>query len=137
MYDKDHTELLENNNGDSTHEPTNEEKKPKPKPSPKKPQVSTEKPDKAYEINYVIMNKNGVDTSVADQFFVKPGTLLVKDGKTYLQVTINNSEMVEKLSSQYGDAVIVKRNKDGSIVVHIRVNDNLSDTLIAMKINVP
>src|SRR5690625_5399661 len=45
--------------------------------------------------------------------------------------------MVEKLSSQYGDAVIVKRNKDGSIVVQLRVNDDLSDTLLAMKINVP
>src|SRR5690625_1280125 len=137
VYDKEHNALFVINNGDSTDEPTNEEKKPKPKPSPKKPQVSTEKPDKAYEINYVIMNKNGVDTSVADQFFVKPGTLLVKDGKTYLQVTINNGEMVEKLSSQYGDAVIVKRNKDGSIVVQLRVNDDLSDTLLAMKINVP
>src|SRR5690625_7807822 len=99
VYDKEHNALFVINNGDSTDEPTNEEKKPKPKPSPKKPQVSAEKTDKAYEINYVIMNKYGVDTSVADQFFVKTGSLLVKDGKTYIQVTINNGEMIEKLNT--------------------------------------
>src|SRR5699024_2927569 len=93
--------------------------------------------DKAYKIDYTINHKNGEKKSVADEFFLKPGFLLEKGGKTYAQLTINNADMIEQLSSEYGDAVIIEQNNNGSITVQFRVHNDLSDTLLKMQINVP
>lgn len=135
MYDTEHSALFSFNDEGTPGEPGKPKEDPKKetKPTP----VTTEKPDNAYEINYEIVNENKTDTSAADQFFEKPALLLVKDGKTYMQVTINNGDMVEGLSTEYGEAVIIKTNSDGSIVVQFLVNNDLSDTLLNMTINVP
>src|SRR5699024_7928674 len=94
-------------------------------------------PDELEEIDYVIMHENGKEESTANDFFVKPGHLFEKDGETYVQLTITNGDMVKGLSSEHGDVVIVKENNDGSIVVQLKVNDDLSDTLLEMRIVVP
>jgi len=94
-------------------------------------------PDKAYEINYTIMHEDGNKPSISDEFFKKPAKLFEKDGKTYLQMTIMNGDMISELSNKYGNAVIVEKNDDGSIVVQLRVNDNLSDMLLDMHVKVP
>lgn len=120
-----------------------EEPKENPKENPKKP-IQKPKvpiidnklvPDKVYEINYMIKHENGVNTSVADEFFEKPGYLLEKDGKTYLQVTINNGDMIKELSNKYGDALLLKKQDNGSIVVQLRVDNDLSDMLLNMRID--
>lgn len=94
-------------------------------------------PDKAYEINYNIMHEDGKKPSVSNDFFVKPAKLFEKDGKTYLQMTINNGDMITKLSNKYGDAVLVEENDDGSIVVQLRVDNDLSDMELDMHVKVP
>src|SRR5699024_9640266 len=96
-----------------------------------------EAPDNAEEIDYVVLHENGKDISTADQFFIKPGLLFEKDGKQFVEVTINSSNMIKDLSSFDTDAIIVKENDDGSIVVQFQVNDDLSDTLLKMRIVVP
>src|SRR5690625_2500913 len=57
-------------------------------------------PDKAYEIMYTILHEDGKSVSVADGFFQKPGILLEYKGKTYLQMTVESSEMVKSLSNK-------------------------------------
>src|SRR5699024_11107555 len=89
-------------------------------------------PDKAYEINYTIMHEDGNKPSISDEFFKKPAKLFEKDGKTYLQMTIMNGDMISELSNKYGNAVDVEKNDDGSIVVQFRVNSDLSDMLLDM-----
>src|SRR5699024_7031306 len=109
---------------------------PTPEPEPGKDKVNLT-PDKAYEINYTILQENGKDVSVADDFFVKPGKLLVKDGKTYFQMTVGSADMVKSLSNKYGDYIIVSNNKDGSMTMQIRVPNDLSDIALDMHIVVP
>jgi|SRR5690625_128259 len=94
-------------------------------------------PDKAYEINYTIMHEDGNKPSISDEFFKKPAKLFEKDGKTYLQMTIMNGDMISELSNKYGNAVDVEKNDDGSIVVQFRVNSDLSDMLLDMHVKVP
>src|SRR5699024_9711511 len=64
-----------------------DEEDPKDKEDPKEDpkeevedpnEEATLTPDKVYEINYTILNENGKTASVADGFFIKPGTLLEK-----------------------------------------------------------
>lgn len=102
-----------------------------------KPTQPIKVPSDAEEVDYVILHENGKEESTADQFFVKPGTLFEKDGQKYVQVTVTNSDMIKELSSEHGDAVIVNKNDDGSMVVQLKVNNDLSDTVLSMRIIVP
>lgn len=134
-------------------DPTEEPKNPEPKPTPEEPTkdpkpeqkpTPTEskeedllKPDKVIEIDYVIKHEDGEKESVANDFFKKPALLLEKDGKKYIQLTITNGDMIKELRNKYGDALFVRENDDGSIVLQLRVNDDLSDMLLEMHIIVP
>src|SRR5690625_5537438 len=60
-------------------------------------------PDKAYEIDYTIKHENGVQDSVANDFFTNKGILLEKDDKTYVQMTITEGDMVKDLKNKYGE----------------------------------
>lgn len=111
---------------------------PEPKPEPK-PVIDNDKltPERISKINYTIKQEDGIKDSVANDFFTNKGILLKKDGKTYVQMTITNGDMVKSLKNKYGKAIIVKQNKDGSIVVQLRVENNLSNMLLDMHIVVP
>src|SRR5699024_772971 len=60
-----------------------------------------------------------------------------KDDKTYVQMTITSGDMIKDLQNKYGKANILKSNKDGSIVVELRVDENLADMPLDMHVNVP
>ena len=129
------------NNVEKPELETNPEVKPvteqKPKTQEPKKEEATLTPDKAFEIDYQIKHENGRDLSAANNFFVKPGNLLIKDDISYVQFTINNGDMVKDLSTKYGEVLIVKENKDGSVVVQFKVNDNLSNIDLKMNVVVP
>lgn len=123
---------------DSEEEQVNPDKEdPKTEPQDPVKEEDLLKPDKAHEINYVIKHENGIQDSVANQFFTGKAKLFEKNGNKYVQLTISNGEMVKELSNKYGDALLVEKNKDGSIVVQLRVDNNLSDMLLSMRIVVP
>lgn len=94
-------------------------------------------PDKAYQIDYTIMHEDGNKPSVSDEFFEKPALLLEKDGKKYLQMKISNGDMIKKLSNKYGNVVLVEENEDGSIVVQLQVNNDLSNMDLDLHVVVP
>lgn len=94
-------------------------------------------PDKVYTIDYDIYDDKKENLSVANQFFTGKAKLLEKDGKTYAQLTITNGDMIKALSNEYGDAILVKENDDGSVVMQVRVDNELSDMLLDMHIVVP
>src|SRR5699024_4301035 len=137
-------------NTDKDNEPEEDPKEdPKKDPKPEKPTVDKNQdeeegqkkdlltPDKVYEIDYVIKQEDGSKVSISNDFFKKPAFLLEKDGKTYLQLTIENGDMIKNLSNKYGEALVVKKNKDGSVVVQLRVDNNLANMLLDMHIIVP
>ena len=90
-------------------------------------------PEKAFTINYDILKEDGTE-SISNDLFEKPGLLLEKDNSKYVQITINNGHMVKDLSNKYGDALLVKENTDGLITVQFKVDNDLSDMLLSMRI---
>src|SRR5690625_2005117 len=92
-------------------------------------------PDKAYEIEYVIKEDGKDKNSVANQYFVKPGILLVKDNDKYAQLTISNGDMVRELSTKNGDVIIVQENEDNSVIVQFKVESSEMD--LKMRVIVP
>ncbi len=94
-------------------------------------------PDKVSKIDYTIKQEDGITDSVSNNFFTNKGFILEKDGKKYVQLTITDGKMVKSLKNKYDDAILVKENKDGSIVLQLRVDNDLSNMLLDMHIVVP
>src|SRR5699024_1000771 len=107
------------------------------KKSKDKPKTTKITPDKEYYIDYTIKHENGVQDSVANEFFTNKGILLVKDNKTYVHMTITEGDMVKDLKNKYGEALLVNKKKDGSIVVQLRVDNDLANMPLDMHIIVP
>jgi heme-binding NEAT domain protein len=96
------------------------------------------KPDKAFEIDFIIKHETENKPSAGDSFFKKPGVLLYKDGEKYLQLTVTGSQFIDSLKTTHGDMVIVKENGDGSIVVQLKVDGKISEMIeLDMVITVP
>lgn len=119
------------------NEKPNEKPSEKPSDKPAKDEQDFLKPDVVYTVQYDILHSDGKNPSVADQFFVKPGILLEKAGEKYLQVAVQNGEMIKGLRNEFGDAILVQKNDDGSIVYQFKVYNDLSDMILTMDIHVP
>src|SRR5699024_3329972 len=94
-------------------------------------------PDKAFEIDYNIKQIDSDQDSVANNFFTGKAILLEKDGESFVQLTIKNGDMIKDLKNKYGEALLIKENNDGSIVVQLKVDNDLSDLKLEMHIVVP
>src|SRR5699024_10196296 len=81
---------------DSKKEKSQDDSKVKPKEDPKTTKIT---PDKEYYINYTIKHEDGIQDSVANDFFTNKGILLEKDNKTYVQMTITEGDMVSDLKN--------------------------------------
>lgn len=92
-------------------------------------------PDKAYEIEYMILKENGKGQSIADEYFKKPGILIEKDGKLYLQMTATSASMIKSFGNKYGEALVVQEDKKkDEKVLQLQVNKDLSDMELNMHI---
>lgn len=119
-----------------------EDTKPKPKPeTPKEEDPKQEESDslKGYSIDYVIKHATEDDASAADNFFEKPGTLLEKDGKKYLQITINSWSMIDWIKVNNKQVSIIKEDKsEDTALIQFEVPADLSEILqLSMKVTVP
>src|SRR5699024_4109438 len=72
-----------------------EEDKPKPEEKPSKPEEKPEAEDKVQTIDYVIKHETEDKASAADEFFKKPGKIVEKNGKYFLEVTVKNWRRIE------------------------------------------
>lgn len=117
-----------------------EKEEVKPKPKPETPKTEDKEPVvKGYKIDYVIKHATADETSAADKFFVKPGILLKKDGKNYLQLTINNWSMIDSLKVNGQSVTVIKVDqKADTAIVQFQVPTDLSKVLqLSMKVTVP
>ncbi|GGA74403.1 NEAT domain-containing protein [Ornithinibacillus halotolerans] len=112
-----------------------EEPVEEPKEEPKEEETAQ---DKVYEIGFDVLKEVGNENSVADQYFVKPAVLFTKDGVQYLQLKVNNWNLIDSLKTSDGEVEVVKENSDGSVVVEFKLNGELTDEImLEMHITVP
>lgn len=100
---------------------------------------TTIKPDKVKKFNYVIYKADANEPSAADQFFVKPGYLLEKNGKQYIQLYINGWNFMNwlklKETNKHVDVVKVEGNR---ALIQFEYNGDLSEEIwLVMNLTVP
>lgn len=110
------------------------------KPSKVDPNASkTDQADKVFNIDYVIKHATADERSAADNFFVKPGVLLEKNGKHYLQVQVTNWSMIDWLTVNGKSVTVIQEDKKAdTATIQFEVPKNLSDIMkLSMKVTVP
>ncbi|NLI68313.1 MAG: sortase B protein-sorting domain-containing protein, partial [Bacilli bacterium] len=95
--------------------------------------------DRVFKFNYVIYKADANEPSAADQFFVKPGYLLEKNGKQYIQLYINGWNFMNwlklKETNKHVDVVKVEGNR---ALIQFEYNGDLSKEIwLVMNLTVP
>lgn len=72
---------------------------------------ATEMKDGTYSINYTVLKAGEKNVSIANDYFDKPATLIVQDGKMSVQVPMNHSKWITSLAVEGHAEKIIKENK--------------------------
>lgn len=62
--------------------------------------------DGLYSIEYEVLQADSDSVSIANDYFLKPASLIVLDGKQYIEMTVNQSEWVKLLQVSAGDTFL-------------------------------
>src|SRR5699024_127220 len=113
----------------------------KPEEKPSKPEEKPETEDKVQTIDYVIKHETEDKASAADEFFEKPGKIIEKNGKYFLEVTVTNWSMIDDLKANGKKINVVKENEKDEVdeaVVQIPIAKDFSKIVpLSMKVTVP
>ncbi|MGN7477121.1 NEAT domain-containing protein [Solibacillus silvestris] len=91
--------------------------------------------DGTYEVNYQVNKPGSNSASMANDYFLKPAKIIVKNGKTTMQLTIKKSAWVTEFNPPGGAKVISSNESaDQRTVQFSAANANL--VTIAMKIDI-
>jgi len=75
--------------------------------------------DGYYEIDYEVLNADSDVVSVADEYFEKPASLIIEDGKRTIQASINHSQWVVGLQApdgdDYNDVEVLNEDKENDL----------------------
>src|SRR5690625_3324511 len=89
-------------------------------------------------MEYVIKHETEDKASAADEFFKKPGKIVEKNGKYFLEVTVKNWSMIGDLKANGKKINVVKENKKDEAVVQIPIAEDFSKIVpLSMKVTVP
>ncbi|MFD1988858.1 NEAT domain-containing protein [Paenibacillus nicotianae] len=86
-------------------------------------------PDSSTNINYQVFKDNSSEISVMDKYVVKPATLITKDEKKYIQLTLKNSAWIKSLQvdgnggKNYTDVTVISTDSVANTrVIQFEVN---------------
>ena len=91
--------------------------------------------DGTYSIQYQVNKPGSSSASMANDYFLKPATLIVKNGKMIMQITINKSGWVTQFNPPSGAKVIATNEEANQRTVQFSVS-NAQVTTIGMKIDI-
>src|SRR5690625_3010270 len=74
--------------------------------------VFAEEADGLYSIEYEVLKADSDSTSIGNDYFEKPATLIVEGGEKHIQLTVNHSDYVKSLSGPQGEVGIVSEDKE-------------------------
>lgn len=63
-------------------------------------------------LNYEVLKYNTNDTSIANDYFNKPAKVVEKNGKKYVQITVNHSHWITGMAIEGHKENIINTNKD-------------------------
>ena len=91
--------------------------------------------DGTYEVNYQVNKPGSNSASMANDYFLKPGKLVVNNGKMVMQLTIKKSAWVTEFNPPGGAKVISANEAADQRIVQFSVS-NANLVTIAMKIDI-
>src|SRR5690625_1752556 len=63
--------------------------------------VFAEEEDGLYSIEYEVLKADSDSTSIGNDYFEKPATLIVEGGEKHIQLTVNHSDYVKSRSEEH------------------------------------
>ena len=89
--------------------------------------------DGTHTLNYQVNKPGSASASMANDYFLKPAKLIVKDGKMTVQLTIKNSSWVTEFNPPGGAKVISSGNDQRTVQFNVTSLDRVT---IGMKIDI-
>lgn len=100
------------------------------------PQVSAQLTDGTHSVKYQVNKPESNSASIANDYFVKPAKVTVKNGVATVQITLKNSAWISKFQPP-GGAIVVSEDKSADTrVVQFTVKDLSKPVVAAMKIDI-
>ncbi|WP_235728390.1 NEAT domain-containing protein [Kurthia senegalensis] len=96
--------------------------------------------DGTYKVNYTVMNAQGNSVSYGNDYFVKPATVVVKNGKMTAKITIKRSNWIKKFTvSTGGNKIVSKNKKKNTRVVQFKLKtlSSKSPTKVSTRVEIP
>ncbi|MDY0410500.1 NEAT domain-containing protein [Paracerasibacillus soli] len=87
------------------------------------------KEEKSTDIDYIVKHETKDEPSIANDFFIKPGKLVEKNGEKYIQVKVNGWNMFNSLTADKSNVNVIDENND-SAVIEIKIVGKLSDPIM-------
>lgn len=100
------------------------------------PQAAAQVTNGTHQLNYQVNQPNSNSASIANDYFVKPATVTVENGKGVVQLTLKNSEWITKFEPPGGAKIINEDLKADTRLVEFTVEDVSKPTNIKMKVDV-
>ncbi|MBK3497354.1 heme uptake protein IsdC [Viridibacillus sp. YIM B01967] len=93
--------------------------------------------DGTYSVNYQVIKPDGNSASIANDYFAKPGTIIVKNGEMTAQIKVNNSKWMTSFSANTGGNSVVSSNASTDTrVVQFNVTSLSNPTLAKIKVDI-
>lgn len=89
-----------------------------------------------YSIPFELKEAGNNNTSIADGYFSKPATLVVKNGVNYMQMTTTQSDWIKSISGPQGNATVISESGN-SRTVQFEVGDLSQPVNMKMHVVVP
>lgn len=100
------------------------------------PQASAQIADGTHSLNYQVNQPNSNSASIANDYFLKPAKVTMKNGSATVQITLKNSAWITKFQPPGGATVISEDKGADTRVVQFTVKDISKPVKIAMKVDV-
>lgn len=99
-------------------------------------QASAQLADGTHSIKYQVNKPESNSASIANDYFVKPAKVTVKNGTAVVQITLKNSAWITKFQPPGGATVVSEDQAADTRTVQFTVKDLTKPVVTAMKIDI-
>lgn len=100
------------------------------------PKASAQLSDGTHTVNYQVNKPESSSASIANDYFVKPAKVTVKNGVATVQITLKNSAWISKFQPPGGATIINEDKSADTRIVQFTVKDLSKPVIAAMKIDI-
>lgn len=100
------------------------------------PQASAQAADGTHSVNYQVNQPDSNSASIANDYFLKPAKVTIKNGTATVQITLKNSAWITEFQPPGGATVLSENKAADTRVVQFTVKDLTKPVKTAMKIDV-